>query len=99
MSRYGSTSAAQRSAVRLTFAFISCLWAVPVLQAQTVVVILRVEVIGEREKQADLERNSQSASRLGLSLRDTPAAIEVRDQTLLKQRDRSGARCGGCAGR
>ena len=86
MSRYGSTSAAQRSAAPLTFAFISCLWAVPVLQAQTVVAIQRVEVIGEHEKQADLERNSQSASRLGLSLRDTPAAIEVLDQTLLKQR-------------
>ena len=67
MSRYGSTSAAQRSAVPLTLAFISCLWAVPVLHAQTVVEIRRVEVIGEREKQADLERNSQSASRLGLS--------------------------------
>ena len=86
MSRLGSTSAAQRSAVPLTFALISCLWAVPVLQAQTVVVMPRVEVIGEREKLADLERDSQSASRLGLSLRDTPAAIEVLDKTLLKQR-------------
>lgn len=81
-----STSTARGSAITLTSAFIACLSAVPGLQAQTVVVIPRVEVIGEREKQTDLERNSQSASRLGLSLRDTPAAIEVLDQTLLKQR-------------
>ena len=90
MNRYCSTSSARRKAMRIAFrvafAFTWCLWSAPVLRAQTAVVIPRVEVVGQRDKPADLERESESASRLGLSLRETPASIEVLDQTLLRQR-------------
>ncbi len=90
MNRFRTTSSARRKALRIAFgiafAFTSCLWSVPVLRAQTTVALPSVEVVGQRDKPADLERGSESASRLGLSLRETPASIEVLDQTLLRQR-------------
>ena len=69
------------------------LLAVPTLQAQDArlaqaptVTLERVEVSGQRDKPIDLERQSPTASRLGLSLRETPAAVEVLDQGLLQKR-------------
>ncbi len=45
----------------------------------------RVTVVGEREK-AVLEQPAGSASRLGLTVRETPASIEVLSQDLLRER-------------
>ena len=45
----------------------------------------RVTVVGEREK-AVLEQPAGSASRLGLTVRETPASIEVLFQDLLRER-------------
>jgi iron complex outermembrane recepter protein len=65
----------------------------PALRAQDVqlaqaptVTLERVEVSGQRDKPIDLERESAAASRLGLSLRETPAAVEVLDQATLQRR-------------
>ena len=56
-----------------------------VAQAPTVT-LERVEVSGQRDRPIDLERESAAASRLGLSLRETPSAVEVLDQALLQKR-------------
>lgn len=45
----------------------------------------RVTIVGEREQPA-LQQPSGSASRLGLTLRETPASIEVLSQSLLRER-------------
>ena len=44
-----------------------------------------VLVTGDREKAVDLDRKSDSASRLGLSVRETPASIEILDQSQLQR--------------
>ncbi|MEQ1806776.1 MAG: TonB-dependent receptor plug domain-containing protein, partial [Burkholderiaceae bacterium] len=69
------------------------LLAAPTLHAQDVriaqaptVTLERVEVSGQRDQPIDLERESATASRLGLSLRDTPAAVEVLDRAMLQKR-------------
>ena len=68
-----------RTAVALALAML----AAPTLRAQNVTSLERVEVTG---KPVDLERESAAASRLGLSLRDTPASVEVLDRALMQQR-------------
>lgn len=54
--------------------------------AQQAQVLAPVEVKGDRSKELDLDRPSDTASRLGLTVRETPASIEVLDQSLLRRR-------------
>ncbi len=81
-----SLPASARSAPHGAAALAMALLAAPALWAQSTAPAQRVEVTGEREKPIDLERDGVSASRLGLSLRDTPASLEVLDQALLQRR-------------
>ena len=88
-----SRSNSPMTALRCVPALGLTLLAAPTLHAQDMriaqaptVTLERVEVSGQRDKPIDLERESATASRLGLSLRETPAAVEVLDQATLQRR-------------
>ncbi len=64
---------------------VSCLW-VTTVRAEDVLRLPPVLVTGDRDKAINLDRKSDSASRLGLSVRETPASIEILDRSQLQHR-------------